>query len=104
MSEIQASGELASQGIEAQGAPTGGGRGPSDDFFCHKYSVWYRVEDCVYRGTNKTYAGCIDCFQGRLNMRSVEKGVQPPAFLVPAPPVRQEPNRPSGHGRRRTLR
>ena len=58
-----------------------GTRGPDDDFFCHKYQVWYRVEDCVYRGTNKTFTGCVNCFQGRLNIRSLEKGLKPPAFI-----------------------
>ena len=58
-----------------------GTRTPQDDFFCHKYRVWYRVEDCVYRGRNKTFAGCVDCFQGRLNIRSVERGIKPPAIL-----------------------
>jgi hypothetical protein len=58
-----------------------GTRGPDDDFFCHKYQVWYRVEDCVYRGTNKTFTGCVNCFQGRLNIRSHEKGLKPPAFI-----------------------
>lgn len=58
-----------------------GTRGPDDDFFCHKYQVWYRVEDCVYRGRNRTYAGCVDCFQGYVNIRSVEQGIRPPAFM-----------------------
>ena len=58
-----------------------GTRGPEDDFFCHKYQVWYRIEDCVYRGRNKTFAGCVNCFQGFLNIRSLERGIKPPAFL-----------------------
>ena len=66
---------------------TMGTRGPNDDFYCHKFEVWYRVDDCVFRGTHKTFAGCVDCFQGRLNMRSLEKGIRPPAFLSPDPPV-----------------
>ncbi len=66
---------------------TMGTRGPHDDFYCHKFEVWYRVEDCVFRGTHKTFPGCVDCFQGRLNMRSLEKGIRPPAFLSPDPPA-----------------
>ncbi len=66
---------------------TMGTRGPHDDFYCHKFEVWYRVDDCVFRGTHKTFPGCVDCFQGRLNMRSVEKGIRPPAFLGPDPPA-----------------
>jgi len=58
-----------------------GTRIDGDDFFCHKYQVWYRVEDCVYRGRNRTFSGCIDCLQGYLNIRCVERGVRPPAFL-----------------------
>lgn len=58
-----------------------GTKGPHDDFYCHKYQVWYRVDDCVFRGRNATYPGCVNCFQGHLNIRSVERGAQPPAFL-----------------------
>lgn len=63
-----------------------GTRGPLDDFFCHKYQVWYRVEDCVYRGKNKTFHGCVNCFQGHLNIRSVDRGIRPPAYLGSEPP------------------
>ena len=59
-----------------------GTKGPYDDFFCHKYRVWYRVDDCVFRGRNQTYPGCVNCFQGYLNIRSVERGIQPPSFFV----------------------
>ncbi len=78
----------------ARGAATPvptGTRGPNDDFYCHKYEVWYRVEDCVYRGRNRTYPGCVNCFQGHVNIRSVEKGVQPPAFLGSAAGEPHEP-------------
>jgi len=66
--------------ISEPGVPQGT-RGPDDDFFCHKYQVWYQVDDCVYRGQNQTFPGCANCFQGHLNIRSVEKGIRPPAFL-----------------------
>ena len=52
-----------------------GTKGPDDDFFCHKYQVWYQVDDCVYRGQNQTFPGCANCFQGHLNIRSVESWV-----------------------------
>ena len=58
-----------------------GTRGPEDDFFCHKYQVWYRSSDCVYRQKNETFSGCMNCFQGHLNARSLERGTAPPAFL-----------------------
>ncbi|MGH9866731.1 MAG: hypothetical protein ACREAA_01005 [Candidatus Polarisedimenticolia bacterium] len=58
----------------ATGSPVPEGtRGPQDDFFCYKYQVWYRVADCVYRGQHKTFPGCVNCFQGLLNIRSREK-------------------------------
>jgi len=59
-----------------------GTRGPGDDFFCQKYQVWYRIRDCVYRGRNRTFAGCENCFQGFLNIRSVESGRKPPVFAA----------------------
>ncbi len=62
-----------------------GTKGPFDDFFCHKYQVWYRVEDCVYRSINRTFHGCVNCFQGHLNRRSCEKGIQPPEMLTAGP-------------------
>ena len=62
------------------GSPNGT-RGDRDDFFCHKYQVWYRVQDCVFRGRNRTFSGCVNCFQGHLNIRILEKGLKPPIFL-----------------------
>jgi len=50
-----------------------GTKGPHDDFFCHKYRVWYRLDDCVYRGLNKTFQGCVSCFQGHINIRTHQK-------------------------------
>lgn len=59
-------------------------RGPRDDFYCWKYRVWYPSEDCVYRHANRTYHGCTGCFQGRLNLRHLERGLSPP-IIVPGP-------------------
>lgn len=58
-----------------------GTRGPQDDFFCHKYQVWYRSADCVYRQRNETFPGCAECFQGHINSRSLDRGIAPPRFL-----------------------
>ena len=68
----------------ADGAPSAeGARGPRDDFFCIKYQVWYRLDDCVYRGVHKTFPGCVSCFQGHLNIRSRETGSRPLAMTAP---------------------
>lgn len=72
----------------------GGTRGPHDDFYCHKYQVWYQVDDCVFRGRNRTYPGCVNCFQGYLNIRSVEQGVQPLPFLGAGAPASNEGSAP----------
>jgi hypothetical protein len=58
-------------------------RGPRDDFYCWKFQIWYPSEDCIHRHANRTYPACADCFQGRMNLRYVEKGHKPP--LVGAP-------------------
>ncbi len=58
-----------------------GTKGPDDDFYCLKYQVWYRVADCVYRGRNRTYPGCVDCLQGYVNIRHALKGIAPPVIL-----------------------
>lgn len=67
----------------AEGSLPDGTRGPEDDFFCHKYQVWYRIKDCVYRGKNRTFSGCVNCFQGYLNIRSLDRGIKPPGSLGP---------------------
>lgn len=48
-----------------------GHRGAEDDFFCDKYQVWYPLPDCNYRVLHRTYEGCTDCFQGRVNLRGL---------------------------------
>lgn len=59
-------------------------RGPRDDFFCWRFQIWYPSEDCVYRHENKTYRECAGCFQGRMNLRHIERGVRPPVFSPPS--------------------
>ena len=71
-----------------------GTRGPEDDFFCHKYLVWYGAADCVYRQKNETFPGCMDCFQGHINSRSLERGSAPPEFLGANPPGTTQPSVP----------
>ncbi len=56
-----------------------GYRAPDDDFFCEKYQVWYPVGDCNYRVVHSTFTGCVECFQGRINLRR----------LRPSPPSAQ---------------
>jgi len=46
-----------------------GPRCAGDDFFCVKYQVWYALADCNLRVLHRTYQGCVDCFQGRVNLR-----------------------------------
>ena len=48
-----------------------GHRCADDDFFCAKYQVWYPLADCNIRVLHRTYQGCVDCFQGRVNLRQV---------------------------------
>ena len=46
-----------------------GYRSPDDDFFCEKYGVWYPMRDCNVRVVQRTFEGCVNCFQGRVNLR-----------------------------------
>ena len=43
-------------------------RFPEDDFYCFKYQVWYRSEDCNFRHFFRTTPGCSDCAQGAQNL------------------------------------
>ncbi len=42
---------------------------PGDDFFCLRYGVWYASLDCAVRTRFRTSAGCLDCEQGRFNLK-----------------------------------
>jgi hypothetical protein len=44
-------------------------RDPEDDFFCLRYQVWYPSYDCAFRTKFKTSPGCLDCEQGRFNLK-----------------------------------
>ncbi len=44
-------------------------READDDFFCLRYEVWYPSRDCAVRTKFKTCGGCLDCDQGRFNLK-----------------------------------
>jgi len=44
-------------------------RGPEDDFFCLRFRVWYPSRDCAIRTKFETAQGCLDCDQGRFNLK-----------------------------------
>ena len=44
-------------------------RPPDADFYCWKFGVWYNLMDCCDRHYDQTYDGCVDCGQGRNNLR-----------------------------------
>jgi hypothetical protein len=44
-------------------------RSPGDDFYCLRYGVWYGSLDCAIRSRYQTCAGCLDCEQGRFNLK-----------------------------------
>jgi len=48
---------------------TFGTREPGDDFYCLRYSVWYPTIDCAFRTLHRTSGGCLNCDQGRFNLR-----------------------------------
>jgi hypothetical protein len=44
-------------------------RSPGDDFFCLRYQVWYASFDCAIRSRFRTFEGCLNCEQGRFNLK-----------------------------------
>jgi hypothetical protein len=46
-----------------------GPRDAADDFYCLRYRVWYPSLDCAYRTRFRTSPGCLECDQGRFNLR-----------------------------------
>jgi hypothetical protein len=50
-------------------------RDPDDDFFCLRYQVWYPSRDCAFRSKFKTFPGCLDCEQGRFNLKRHESNL-----------------------------
>lgn len=44
-------------------------RDDEDDFFCLRYQVWYPSHDCAIRTKYRTSGGCLNCDQGRFNLK-----------------------------------
>jgi hypothetical protein len=44
-------------------------RDAEDDFYCLRYQVWYPSHDCAFRTHFRTSPGCLDCQQGRFNLK-----------------------------------
>lgn len=44
-------------------------RDVEDDFFCLRFQVWYPSKDCAIRTKFRTCGGCLDCDQGRFNLK-----------------------------------
>ena len=44
-------------------------RDANDDFFCNRYEVWYPSFDCAVRTKFQTSDGCLNCDQGRFNLK-----------------------------------
>lgn len=44
-------------------------RGPDDDFYCHRFEVWYSSFDCAIRTQFRTCGSCANCDQGRFNAK-----------------------------------
>jgi len=51
-------------------------RGPGDDFFCLRYGVWYASFECAVRTRFRTCHGCLECDQGRFNLRRHEQHLE----------------------------
>jgi hypothetical protein len=49
--------------------PEAAPRDGRDDFFCLRFAVWYPSIDCAYRTLYRTCPGCLDCEQGRFNLK-----------------------------------
>lgn len=61
-----------------------GTREPGDDFFCHRYSVWYASFDCAIRTRFHTSAGCLRCDQGRFNLKRHTLAIRGVRWRLPA--------------------
>jgi hypothetical protein len=44
-------------------------RDADDDFSCLRYRVSYPSIDCAFRTLYRTCPGCLDCEQGRFNLK-----------------------------------
>lgn len=58
-------------------------RGPFDDFFCNRYEVWYPSTDCAFRTKFHTSPGCLNCEQGRFNLKRHAVSLRSARFAPP---------------------
>jgi hypothetical protein len=56
------------QGLTVVGARIAA-RDADDDFFCLRFQVWYPSFDCAVRTKFRTCPGCLNCEQGRFNLK-----------------------------------
>ena len=55
--------------VIASGAQPASLREVDDDFYCLRYGVPYPSIDCAFRTLYKTCPGCLNCEQGRFNLK-----------------------------------
>ncbi len=58
-------------------------RDAEDDFFCLRYQVWYPSYDCAIRTKFRTSPGCLNCEQGRFNLKRHAAALQGVRFHLP---------------------
>lgn len=51
-------------------------RTAEDDFLCLRYQVWYPSIDCAIRTMFRTCGGCLNCEQGRFNLKRHESALR----------------------------
>jgi len=63
--------ELLKIGRAGAELPAGGGgsRDVEDNFYCLRFRVWYPSFDCAIRTRFRTCPSCLDCEQGRFNLK-----------------------------------
>lgn len=71
-----------------EGKPIDVATGPSprhassdSDFFCLRFQVWYPTFDCALRTRFRTCPGCLDCEQGRFNLKRHHVAVNQPRMI-----------------------
>ena len=58
-------------------------RDPQDDFFCLRFEIWYPSIDCAFRTKFRTSPGCLNCEQGRFNLKRHAASLRTIRFCVP---------------------
>jgi len=56
---------------------------PRDDFYCLRFAVWYPSYDCAFRTRFRTSHGCLDCEQGRFNLKRHAEALRGARFPFP---------------------